>query len=71
MTGRARYEDWTIEVEVIPAMDGGWGQMAITVIGDDGCFERKITPSVDVFETSESAIENGKGLAVEWIRKRG
>ena len=71
MTERARYDDWTIEVDVLPATDGGWGQMGITVVGDEGRLERKITPSARVFETSESAIADGKDLAVRWIKQHG
>jgi hypothetical protein len=62
MTGRARYDDWAIEVEVMPATDGGWGQIGITVIGDEGRLERKIATAAQVFDTPESAIEDGK----EW-----
>jgi hypothetical protein len=45
--------------------------MAITVVGDAGCLERKIAPSANVFETPESAIEHAKESVVGWIKQHG
>ena len=70
---KMQYREWKIEVAVLPATDGGWGQLTTIVSRSEGnqIVETSVSPSGDAFPNEQAALEDGVMRTKLWIDNRG